>query len=523
MRAAIYARYSTDKQSPSSITDQVRVCTEYAKKQKWRIVAKHIDDGISGTATGNRPGYLKLMAEAKAGHVDVILVQHTDRFMRSQDLAPTIKRLKFRKVRVIGIANNFDSDSAVASMQAGVEGIVSESFVQMVRARTFSALEMRAKAKQLTGGKAYGYSTKDGQRTVNGAQAKVVREIFKRHAEGASCKDIASRLNERKVPSPGSAWARTKRRASGWMASGVRAILLNPLYRGEILWNMSEWIKDPDTGKRLRRERPESEWIRHRDESARIVTDEQWHKAQRKTRLGDDTRLRSGGKAKYLFSGLLFCGHCGASYVLLDKRAYGCSSYLYGNACKNKLRVQRAKVEKNLMDVVMDDLLAPARIKEMAKRMERYYAEQLEAATANEATRPAELAALEERLARLRTRLKNGDPDMTAEDLMAVIERTEAKRSQLTAPRAQGKRTAQILPMLVRGAELYRDQLIAGIEGNAEASGSARLVLAEIWTGRITLHGKGSGKGAEVWATGTLAPGALLQRQGGLDGSGGRI
>jgi DNA invertase Pin-like site-specific DNA recombinase len=35
LRAAIYSRFSTDKQTESSIADQVRVCTEYAEKQGW--------------------------------------------------------------------------------------------------------------------------------------------------------------------------------------------------------------------------------------------------------------------------------------------------------------------------------------------------------------------------------------------------------------------------------------------------------------------------------------------------------
>jgi site-specific DNA recombinase len=53
-------------------------------------------------------------------------------------------------------------------------------------------------------------------------------------------------------------------------------MLLNEGYTGLIVWNRSEWSKDPDSGARIRRERPESEWISHRDESQRIVSDELW-------------------------------------------------------------------------------------------------------------------------------------------------------------------------------------------------------------------------------------------------------
>ena len=71
-------------------------------------------------------------------------------------------------------------------------------------------------------------------------------------------------------------------------------------------------MKDPDSGKRQRRARPRSEWISHTDESLRIVTDDLWQRAQRRTGLQSDERIRSGGKAKYLLSGLLVCEACGS-------------------------------------------------------------------------------------------------------------------------------------------------------------------------------------------------------------------
>lgn len=65
-----------------------------------------------------------------------------------------------------------------------------------------------------------------------------------------------------------------QRRAHGWAGSGVRAMLRNERYRGVVHWNVSEWRKDPDTGKRQRVVRPRSQWITHADESLRIVSDE---------------------------------------------------------------------------------------------------------------------------------------------------------------------------------------------------------------------------------------------------------
>jgi site-specific DNA recombinase len=63
------------------------------------------------------------------------------------------------------------------------------------------------------------------------------------------------------------------RRAEKWTGSGIRAILLNDRYRGRVVWNRTEWRKDPDSGKRIAIEHPRSQWIVHHDEALRIATD----------------------------------------------------------------------------------------------------------------------------------------------------------------------------------------------------------------------------------------------------------
>ena len=78
MRAAIYARYSTNRQNESSIADQNRICREYADDNGMTVVETFVDEGISGAALGNRPGALKLMEAALAAQLDGVIV--TDLF-----------------------------------------------------------------------------------------------------------------------------------------------------------------------------------------------------------------------------------------------------------------------------------------------------------------------------------------------------------------------------------------------------------------------------------------------------------
>ncbi len=59
MRAAAYARYSSDKQRESSIQDQVRNCTAFAEREGWDMVAQYSDEAVSGISK-DRPGFKRL-------------------------------------------------------------------------------------------------------------------------------------------------------------------------------------------------------------------------------------------------------------------------------------------------------------------------------------------------------------------------------------------------------------------------------------------------------------------------------
>src|SRR5690606_19206124 len=226
------ARFSTDRQNESSIADQVRVCEEYAAREGMTIVAQYEDQGISGAALGNRPGVLAMREAALARSFDVVLVTDLSRLSRSNgDLSKMIDRLTSKGVRVVGVQDGYDSRRRGHKLQAGLSGIIGEAFREMVRDRTYAALESRAKEKRLTGGRAYGYRGAD----IDEAEAATVREIFSRFADGASCRAIAAELNARGIPSPGSTWNRSTRRAAGWMGSGIRAMLKNERYTGRVI------------------------------------------------------------------------------------------------------------------------------------------------------------------------------------------------------------------------------------------------------------------------------------------------
>ncbi len=356
MRAIIYARYSTDRQADSSIADQLRVCRQYAEQRGWQVIAEHRDEGISGAALGNRPGVRAALAHLQRG--DVLVVMDLSRLSRSQDIGPLIEQQRFRGARVVGVQDGYDSSSRTARMQAGMSGIMSEEFRAQIADRTRSAMQMRAEHGESTGGRAYGYAADEGA---------VVKDIFDRWAGGDSLKQIASELNRRGVPSPGARWQRKRGATHGrWLVSALHALIQNERYAGRLIYNRSQWTREPGTGIRKRTERPESEWIVRQVEP--LIDERTWRAAQSRFRA---TGARPAGK--YMLSGLLVCASCGARMTIMggSQHRYICGTHHNGgpHACSNGLSVPRALAELHILEPVVSRLLDPDAISEAIRQM----------------------------------------------------------------------------------------------------------------------------------------------------------
>lgn len=68
--AVIYARYSSDRQTEQSIEGQLRVCSDYADKNKIIIVDTYIDRAMSGT-NDNRPAFQQMIIDNAKNRSDL--------------------------------------------------------------------------------------------------------------------------------------------------------------------------------------------------------------------------------------------------------------------------------------------------------------------------------------------------------------------------------------------------------------------------------------------------------------------
>lgn len=356
MRVAAYARYSTDAQRDASLEDQLRNCRGYCDRQGWPSPAVYTDAAMSG-ARNDRPGYRRLLAEAPA--FDVILVDDLSRLSRdSVEAQQAVRRLKFAGVRVIGVSDGLDTGRKGHKAEVGLRGLMGELYLDDLRDKTHRGLTGRALAGASAGGLPYGYAvTTTGHRAIREDQAEVVRRIYADYLSGMSARSIAAALNAEGVPSPrGSTWAMSA--IYGDARRGI-GILANPIYAGRQIWNRSHWVKHPDTGRRLRRERPESEWIVTEHPELAIVERDTWLAVQDAIKRRGVTGWKRAGRApRALLSGLLRCAECGGPMIMIDSHSYGCSIARDRGICRNRQRVKRTTAEAAMVAGVRDALLS---------------------------------------------------------------------------------------------------------------------------------------------------------------------
>ena len=122
IRAALYARYSSDLQSAASIEDQFRICRDHAERAGWAVVDTYRDAAISGDSMILRPGIQAVLADARSGAFDVVVAEALDRMSRDQaDVSALFKHLQFARVMIVTLAEGGRELSSGSASGQGVE------------------------------------------------------------------------------------------------------------------------------------------------------------------------------------------------------------------------------------------------------------------------------------------------------------------------------------------------------------------------------------------------------------------
>ena len=370
IRAVIYARYSSDNQRDASIEDQVRQCRARIEQEKWRLGEVYSDHAISG-ATTLRPGYQKMLEDARAGRFEVLVAEALDRLSRDQEnIAGLFKQLCFAGVRLITL-----SEGEIGELHVGLKGTMNALFLKDLAHKTRRGLEGRIRQGKSGGGLSFGYEVVRkvdtsgeplrGERRINETEAAIVRRIFREFSQGRSPRAVAQSLNKEGIPGPGGkSWGPSTIYGNWQRGTGI---LNNELYIGRLVWNRQQFVKDPRTGKRQARLNPESKWIIEEVPHLRIVDDGLWLSVKERQRdsrtrvVTKDKGIRSerARRPNYLLSGLLKCGTCGGGFSKISQSHYGCSTARNKGTCDNLRTVRRDVLEATVLDGLKNQLMHP--------------------------------------------------------------------------------------------------------------------------------------------------------------------
>lgn len=334
-KVCAYVRVSTDSlQQEDSLENQ----TTYFKgfitaNPEWEFVGIYSDQGISGYKE-NRPGFQKMIEDARAGNIDLIVVKSISRFARNTETV-----LKFtRELKSIGVGIFFEIQNINTLSGAGELMLtILAAFAQAESEGASANAKMTYKRKFESGIPAHGLESTFGYKAnaqgdivVDEEKAAVVRQMFDLAEQGIWPSKIKQYLNKNGVP--GCA-------GGDWDDTAVFRVLHNISYKGDLI--LQKTYRD-SRRKQRKNEGQVDQWYIAENHQP-IVPPKQWDKVQEILRKRSEHLQKPAppkpdkprsSRNTYPLSNLIYCPICGEK--LIHKWGKGKNEYW---ACKTNLKV----------------------------------------------------------------------------------------------------------------------------------------------------------------------------------------
>ncbi len=359
MIAAIYARFSSDKQNDSSITAQLRACQAYCLTHGYRVYQEYIDEAISGRSD-ERPAFQRMIADARAKSFDVLVCHKIDRFSRDRYDHSHYKRiLQKNNIKLEYVDQRIDDTPEGALTESLLIGL-SEYYSRNLAREVMKGMNERAHKGLFNGGTPpLGYSVDaDKKYIINEHEAAAVRLIFEMYTSGYGLSKISAELNKQGYQ---------PKRGGVFGKNSLHDILRNEKYIG--VYKFGRVRATPDG----RRNSHKS------DESAitgtipAIIDQQTWEKVKLKMAVNKEKAGRFSARREYLLSGLLYC-KCGAAMTAHWKADRNKAWYVCGansrkaGTCDCK-SVEVDLVENTAMSILTETFADPANREELCKEI----------------------------------------------------------------------------------------------------------------------------------------------------------
>ena len=323
-RVAAYARVSSGKDAMlHSLSAQVSYFSDYIQRNpEWEFSGVYADEALSGTKD-MRPEFQRMLADCRAGEVDMVITKSISRFARNTvTLLETTRELKALGIDVYFEEQNIHTISGEGEMILTLLACVAQ---EESRA-TSENCKWRIREQFKNGETAnwrflYGYRIQQGEVFIDESEAVIVRRIFDEYLSGDGAYRIANRLCSDGIPSY---------YGGEWTAKRVYAALKNEKYTGNALLQKA-YVTDHLTKKKVVNNGELPRYYAE-DTHPAIIDMEQFEAVQKRLAAANErTNAKGNHASRYPFSGMIRCGQCGSYYrrkTNRDRNYWNCSAYL---------------------------------------------------------------------------------------------------------------------------------------------------------------------------------------------------
>lgn len=324
IQVASYCRVSTDREDQAnSFENQQRYFRAYIDRQPdWTLYEVYADEGITGTSTRNRNAFNRMICDARMGKFQLIITKEVSRFSRNiLDTIAFTRELKRLGVGVLFLNDAINTLEPDAELRLSILGSIAQEESRKTSSRVKWGQTRQMEQGVVFGRSLLGYDVQDGCMTVNQEGAAVVRLIFQKYGlEKKGSSVIAGELRE--------AGYVTSRGNPKWSASHVLKILKNEKYVGDLVQKKSITPDYLTHGKK--RNCGEEALVVIRNHHTPIIDRALWEVVQEEIKKRDRHGAQGAGHAnRYVFSGKIKCGICGASFVSRTRKRKDSSECRY--------------------------------------------------------------------------------------------------------------------------------------------------------------------------------------------------
>ncbi len=360
LKVAAYCRVSTKEESQNgSIESQALYYKQLIKENPdWILAGIYVDHG-SGLRRNGRNSLELMVEDACKGKIDYIITKSLSRFSRNTvDALEIIRLLKGRRIAMYFENEKINTLEQTSEMELAIRcALAQEESRNMSENITWGYKRKFENGDFFVNYKRFmGYKCKDGNLEIIPEEAQTVRMIFYSYLMGKTLNQIKEELEKENI--------KTAMGKDNWSPYVIQKMLKNEKYAGCTLMQKTYCPNYVTGGRKINRGEVDQYYME--DTHPAIISKDVYQKVQEEMKKRERIIHHTDGtteiskkaySGKYLFSNLLVCGHCGASYRRRTERGkvvWRCATRIEKGraACNDSVTVNEDKLKELLSERV---------------------------------------------------------------------------------------------------------------------------------------------------------------------------